>query len=435
MKKFRYSIISSIIVLFLLTSVSCSKKIGYGVVNWSIPEYGLTATDIVPVLLRSNISNMYIIELENQKIEIPLWKLTFCKSKREARAYIEKMNEYRLMYASVKRDGLPLRAAPKSTGKQVYRLREKQIVKVLWKGSGEPVISHDKPLEGKWLQVMTDDGTRGWCFSYNLHLYNESETQVAQIERKTEPDEILQSILKTRWYPEYYRSLILKKRIDLHRISKSFGFFPSVENKTAHLVLEDGKLSFPYSGITKNRMGAYLFSDTSLSLQIKNEDTIIVQYLDAKGHQHVEHFITLEENLDDILNEEKIRRANALDMLRTAGPLFNSGSYGTLAFAENHRFTWDGYQVLSPAIIPKKTGQSGYISTHIFLSEKLKADYQGVLSFQFDGSSEGIHFFYTLSPQGLKLEYLKPEHIEDGVAITRSLSPVILFFEIGGAAF
>ncbi len=435
MKKMRNSIVLSVVFLFLVSIIGCSKHIGYGVVNWSAPEYGLKATDVVPVLVKSNISNMYIVELDSKKVEIPLWQLTFCKSKRAASAYIEKLNEYRSMYASVKRDGLPLRAKPKSTGKQVYRLRKNQIVKILWKGEGDPVIARDKPLEGQWFQVMTNDGTQGWCFSYNLHLYEEGNAAVAQVKKNTQPDELLQSILQERWYPEYYHSLIMKKYIDLKRITKSFGFFPNTEKGVAQIVLEKETLSFPYTGIRKNRMGAYIFTDSSLFLQIKNEHTIIVQYTDKKGHQHAEHFITLDEDLSEILEAEKIRRSKALYAVYTTGPKFNSGSYGTLSFSEDNRFIWNGYQVLSPSVIPKKAGQSGYVSTDIFLSRKLKADYQGVLSFKFDGSKEPIDFLYNLSPQGLKLEYLKPKHIEDGVAVTRNLNPVILFFEIDGAAF
>ena len=150
MKKIRHSY-NTAFALFVLTALccvffvitGCSKKIGYGVVNWSIPEYNLTASDVVPILVRSNISKVYIAELNNQKIEIPLWQLTFCASKREAEAYIKKTAEYRSVYAAVKLDGLPLRSTPDNTGKQVYRLRESQIVKVLWKCEGAPVIARD----------------------------------------------------------------------------------------------------------------------------------------------------------------------------------------------------------------------------------------------------------------------------------------------------
>lgn len=57
MKKIRHSY-NTVFTVFMLTAVcfviftmtGCSKKIGYGVVNWSIPEYSLTASDVVPIL-------------------------------------------------------------------------------------------------------------------------------------------------------------------------------------------------------------------------------------------------------------------------------------------------------------------------------------------------------------------------------------------------
>ena len=156
------AVLIALLMLSCATLLTCSKKIGYGVVNWSIPEYNLTATDIVPVRIRSNISKVYIVEINKQLVEIPLWQLAFFHSKNEAKAYIQKMAEYRSLYASVMSDGLPLRAAPNNTGKQIYRLKKNQTLKILWKGEGDPVIAKEKPLEGDWFQVMTNDGTRGW---------------------------------------------------------------------------------------------------------------------------------------------------------------------------------------------------------------------------------------------------------------------------------
>ena len=79
------------IIVFAASSTlffsSCSKKLGYGVVNWSIPEYNLTAGDIVPVYVKSNIEKVYIVGLNEKtavRIEIPLWQLTFFESKKDA---------------------------------------------------------------------------------------------------------------------------------------------------------------------------------------------------------------------------------------------------------------------------------------------------------------------------------------------------------------
>ncbi|MEL3907185.1 MAG: SH3 domain-containing protein [Treponema sp.] len=416
----------------LLCAAGCSKKIGYGVVNWSSPEHNLTANDVVPILVRSNISKVYIVELNDEKVEIPLWQLTFCSSKREASAYIKKTAEYRSVYAAVKLDGLPLRSKPDNTGKQIYRLRENQIVKVLWKGEGAPVIARDKPLEGDWLSVMTNDGTQGWCFSYNLHLYDENASAVPQQDNGIVVDEILNTLLQARWYPDYYRDMIRKKQIDPERMTEAFGFFADEGAGIVRINLKEEQVSFPYTGISKNRMGAYQFEGSPLLLQIRNEDTIAVHYTDAKGRAQIRYFITLKENPEELAGEERARRSAALQALTDTGPVFNSGNYGILRFLEGGRFLWNGYQVLSPLVIPKGAGASGYAAIRFFIGSKLKTEYQGVLSFKFDGSETWIDFFYVLSSQGLKLEYVKPDNIKDGVASVRNLSPVILFFGAEG---
>ncbi|WP_252722233.1 SH3 domain-containing protein [Treponema medium] len=336
------------------------------------------------------------------------------------------------MYAAVKRDGLPLRSTPDNTGKQVYRLRESQIVKVLWKGEGAPVVARDKPLEGDWLYVMTNDGTRGWCFSYNLFTYDEGEPTVSRQTTETVADEILTTILKSRWYPEYYRNMIRKKQIDPERMTDTFGFFPGDGTGVARIMLKDEQLAFSYTGITKNRMGAYQFEGSPLLMQIRDSDTIAVNYTDEKGRVQIQYFITLKEDPQELAQAETERRNDALQTLVTTGPVFNSVNYGVLQFLDGGRFLWKGYQVLSPTIIPKGVGNSGSVAIRYFISAKLKTEYMGILSFKFDGSGDWIDFFYTVSKQGVKLEYVKPENITDGVAAVRSLNPVILFFGTEG---
>ncbi|MGP1576764.1 MAG: SH3 domain-containing protein [Treponema sp.] len=411
---------------------SCSKKIGYGVVNWSIPEYNLQATDTIPVLVRSNISKVYIVEINKQKVEIPLWQLTLCASKKEAELYIKKLQDYRSIYAVVKHDGLPLRSAPENTSKPIYRLRENQVVKILWKGEGEPVMVRDKPLEGDWFQVMTGDGTRGWCFSYNLSMYDERSSSIPQPTAEVEVDEVLESILKTRWYPDYYNEMITKKQIDPERMSAKFGFFPADPAGTARIVLQDEQHSFTYSTIRKNRMGAYLFEASPFVMQMRNDHTIGVHYSDEKGKTHIYYFTSLEENPGELAEQELNRRAALLQALRDIGPVFQSGNYGSLQFLNNRRFRWHGYHVISPAIIPKEAGSVGTVAIRSFISSKLKTEYQGILSFKFDGYEGWLDFFYTVSNQGLKLEYVKPENIQDGAVVTRNINPIILFFGTEG---
>ena len=44
-----------------------------------------------------------------------------------------------------------------------------------WKGKGQAPMTGGQPLEGDWYRILTKDGTQGWCFSYNLNLYETDE--------------------------------------------------------------------------------------------------------------------------------------------------------------------------------------------------------------------------------------------------------------------
>ena len=192
---------------------SCSKLMGYSVVLWADPEKNLADGDIVPVFIKSNISHTYVVSADAQnmdnKIEVPLWQLTEPLPRRQAEKEAERYAEYRNQYARVATDGLPIRADADSVGRQVYRLRRDEIIKVLYKGTGSKVMSGQNELPGEWLRVLTSDGTEGWCYSYNLRLFDitEDQTIVETTENEEDilaKDTLLQTVLASQWYPEEY---------------------------------------------------------------------------------------------------------------------------------------------------------------------------------------------------------------------------------------
>ncbi len=170
-------LVSLTIALYVLSA--CSRYEGYGVITWSRPDLRLAAGDVVPVVIRSNISSAYIIELpygeeEARIAEVELWQLSFYSSMSAAEAAATDGRSFNYLYAFSKIDGLPIREGPDNTSMQVYRLRRSEMLKVTGKGEGAPVIGNDEaPIEGEWLSVMTTGGTHGWCFSYNLEIFDE----------------------------------------------------------------------------------------------------------------------------------------------------------------------------------------------------------------------------------------------------------------------
>ncbi|ULQ60508.1 SH3 domain-containing protein [Brucepastera parasyntrophica] len=417
---------------------SCANHIGYGVLTWSLPEYDLTAGDVVPVFIQSNISQVYVIGIgsrSKERIEVPLWQLSLYKSKSQAQKAAAGLEEYRYIYAMVKLDGLPIRAQPDNTARQVYRLRKDQKVKIIRKGEGVPVISGKAPLEGDWYEVMSDDGTTGWCFSYNLTLFDERDADAAlKIIVDTGPDPVLDNLLAYTWYPDSYRTMIQNNRVDISRIQPQWGFYPGKTSGIARVETADGVVSFPYTGVTKMDNGAYRFEGTSLTVQVRRNNTILVQYADEIGMPVALYFARLDIAPEQLIENEQERRDAILAGIKNTGPRFVSGNYGVIQFLDDGRFLWSGYQLLTPAIIPAGAGGGGTVEVRYFLNSALAKDYNGVLSFLFDSTGRWVHFLYTIDSQGLRLEQVSESNIRNAVVTARNLTPTILFFRPEKAA-
>lgn len=427
------------LLVFILAAVvvssvffgSCSNKLGYGVVNWSIPEYNLTAGDIIPVYVKSNIEKVYIVGLNEKtavRVEIPLWQLTFFESKKDAGKFQARLKEYKHSYAKVKLDGLPMRSTPDNTSNQVYRLKLGQLVKILWFGEGIPVLKGGKPMDGQWYEVLTEDGVRGWCFSYNLNIYDErgkdsSENSNLAQEKDTELDDVLNEF----WYPEHYRKMINNRQVDLDKISLTWGFFPGLRSGIARVELQNTRLSFPYTKVIKAG-NKYLFEGSNLSMQIRGKDIITLEFSDKNGKLRLENFITLNATPENIINKEIKRREAVIEKIAKTSSEFTSENFGSLKILSDGQFIWSGYNLLSPSIIPSGAGSSGKISLKHFLDKKLLSDYEGALSFRFEKTSEPVVFMYSISSKGLRLEAVESSSIQDNIVTRRSLDPVILFF-------
>ncbi len=421
---------------FTLALAACSSKIGYGVMNWSLPERALAAGDVVPVFIQSNIGKVYVIGAGKgfrTHVEVPLWQLTLYKSRSRANKAAAALKEYRYTYATVKADGLPIRAEPENTARQVYRLREGQKVKIVRKGEGTPVLVGNAPLKGDWFEVMTDDGGSGWCFSYNLALFDEREAPAASDSVASTDDAALDGLLARSWYPDSYRQMIADDRIDLDRVDPQWGFFPGKDSGVARVATADGLVTFPYTSIVKADDGLYRFEGSTLSVQLRKSDSILVQYSDSAGMPHALYFTSLDATPADLIEAEKERRAELLAAILKRGPGFSSGNYGVIRFLEDGRFLWSGFQLLVPSIVPAGSGGGGLVEFRCFLPNGVAPEYEGVVSLKFDNAKGWAHFLYAVSGKGLKFESLSENNVKDNVVIARSLSPTVIFFTPGGS--
>lgn len=429
--------------LFMLIFSSCSGIIGYGVLLWNVGEKEIPDGTVVPVYLKSNISKVYVIGVPEtkEKIEVPLWKLSAPEPKSKALKRAQKYSEYKGKYAFCILDGLPIRAEQVNTSKQVYRLRKNEVIRTLYKGKGVSPTNGGVPLPGEWLHVLTDNGTEGWCFSYNLRLFEMNLDGTygtgAEVVESQKADETLEKILSTAWYPEYYRTMISKKQIDLDYIVPGYGFDSGYVSGTTKISLPNLNVSFPYSEFEKADNGDYKAKDAPVEIVPRNSKFIIVKYTDEGGKPKTYNFVSLDENvkIEEIVSAEKNKRQGLYKSIQALGPDFKSGNYGTLSFNDGNVFRWSGFSKLVPSVIPSGSKGFGIVEMKYFLDGTLKSSWDGVVTFHFENASREVNFLYKKEVNGLRLAYANIiEKYDDSFgrkyfSVSLPANSMVLFFQ------
>lgn len=429
--------------LLMLVFSSCSGISGYGVLLWNVGEKEIPDGTVVPVYLKSNISKVYVIGVPGtkEKIEIPLWKLSVPESKSKAMRRAKIYSDYEGKYAYCVLDGLPIRAEQVNTSKQVYRLRKNEVVRALYRGKGVSPTNGGVPLPGEWLRVLTDNGTEGWCFSYNLRLFemNLDGTYGAGAEdaETQKSDETLERILSTAWYPEYYRSMISKKQIDLDYVVPGYGFDTGYVSGSIKISLPNLNVSFPYSEFEKTDGGDYKAKDCPVEIVPRNSKFIIVKYTDEGGKPKTYNFIALDESMkiEEIVSAEKNKRQALYKSIQSLGPDFKSGNYGTLSFNDGNVFRWSGFSKLVPAVIPSGSRGFGTVEIKYFLDGSLKSSWDGVITFNFENAKHEVSFLYKKEVNGLRLGFANITEKYDAAfgrkyfSVSLPANSMVLFFQ------
>ena len=392
--------------------------------------------DLVPVYIRSNISQVYVIGTSQGKIEIPLWQITDPEMKFKAKKTAKKFEEYKHTYASVALDGLPMRAEPVNTAKQVYRLKKAETIKILYKGKGQAVYAGKKPLEGDWLRVLTSDGTTGWCFSYNLRPFetdiNGNQTSGEVVEEENHIDAELTEMLKKTWYPESYKKMIDSGRIDPARINLNYNLHLDEETNKLSFVMPEAKKEWDYTGATEDNTivnaRAYKLNDIPIIVSVKNSVYIVVRYTGESGKPEDFNLVTIDADINQLVQDEIQRRESEYEQIYMFGPHFRSSSYGQLSLGEDHSFNWNNKNLLVPGVISSSAKNTGTVQIKYFLIRSLAQAYDGVLTFKFDGMNKEVNFFYKMEENGLRLEDATGAVLDGNVFRERGISPLIIFF-------
>ncbi len=421
---------------------SCSR-LGWGILLWSTEEPPIPSGTLLPVYIRSNIDQVWVVGIPEEfrdgkggidKMEIPLSQFELVGSKGKAQKRAEDFAAYARLYAENLQDGLPIRDNPDNGARRVYRLRMSEIVKVLAVAEGSPPISATgEPLPGEWYQVLTEDGSEGYCFSYRLKLFEHSGGTLAALpaipaddEPAVDPD--LDMLLSKVWSPESYAAMVNNQRLDLGELSRRWRFDPGQDTGIAHIYLPGLDKTFAHNGIHADGTRTWRFEGSNIRMKLRSDAMLAVQFPDNSGVTRTLLFVSLPTSVDDLILQETSRRENLFRTIYAQGPAFTSNNYGTIVFAANGGFTWTGFSLLVPHIIESSARGNGTVSMDLFLAPALANRYNGAFSLRFAGGGSPARFMYALDSQGFRLEFV-PESSLDGVTISRRAnSPTVLYF-------
>ncbi|MBI9108126.1 MAG: SH3 domain-containing protein [Spirochaetales bacterium] len=417
------------LILSLLTLISCGgRPTGWGVLYINDPDNNLTAGTVLPIYQESEIRNVFTagIDGSDSLIEIDRWKLSYHEKEADAQAFSAGYMEYADIYAVTKKNGLSIREEADINSERIYKLRQDQTVKIIGRSNtSESIAGH----EGYWYIVLTEDGSSGYCFDMNLNIYDRKAVDTAGGNVLDNP--LLNEFLSKPFRPEYFREMIRENMIDLARFRSNYGIFVYPEENKVILLTAERNLVFDYKEIIQNNSGRFIFEGTSLQVEVRNENRIAVYYSINK-QEHADMMVYID-NMDELIESEIERRDLLFKQLTELGTV-SSSAYGRISFGENASFSWSNNKRLIPNVIPESAREGGRILLDYLPGVLLRENYDGVLSFIFDGvpGNGRVNFLFKLSDLGIKLVHAPAGDIEKNIIKRESPSPLIIFMSGAG---
>jgi hypothetical protein len=171
-------------------------------------------------------------------------------------------------------------------------------------------------------------------------------------------------------------------------------------------------------------------------MNLRTDTNLVVQYTESSGGMKTLLFVALPAEIDDLIMQENSRREERFNTLYSQGPAFTSNNYGTIVFTEKGEFTWTGFDLLVPHVIPAEAGGKGRITMDLFLTPSFEERYTGACTFHLAetgavgerAKETAVYFMYLLDNQGFRLEVVPDYNIESVTVTRRASSPMVLYF-------
>lgn len=367
----------------------------------------------------------YILKSDKKEFQEMKNLLNYFDSKKQADIFASEYKERATLYAKATSDH---KIRPdRNPNSKPYRMPKGQVVKVI---SIDKEITIIDGIQGRWAEVLTADGFRGFSFDYKLEIY---DTQKNSDKGSTVNEfERLSEILVNRFYPEKYMQMIEENRINLRAFREDNGLYLSMETGQLSFRTEYLNLSFSIASISELSKDRFFTDDKNLFITIISDRKIQIAFTYKKNEYDFD-LIVIDE-LPQIAEAEKTARTEFLEKLCANGGSYFSQSYGSITFTPEGKFNWSGFDRLIPGHIPSYAGKTGTLSFEIYMTTKMDTKYDDVLTLKFNSPKGKVSasFFITIHEEAkaITLNPVPSILINDDNLIERdNQSPMILYFK------
>ena len=415
---------------FLLGSflLSCSSRLGYGIVLWS--DLGsqsmsdLQNGQMIRISGASKVRSSYLFSYNSSEHSIDTDRVAFFRHRANAKKYLDQFLQYRDWYAmNMNTRGLVMRAAPNLKSEQVYRLRSKQTVKVLREASENLTLGN---IEGRWYEVLTEDGIRGFAFDYYLRIEDRSaEEQVIKLavsEQNQDQWKVSLESLDGVWYLQRYSQLLHSgKNIDLRLLMLPRGqFYLDQDNKQIELYLGNSaqtltRLPYEPKSVAIEGQRELSFNDGNIRTMFSKLDVLSLYFKQQNREESIIELHKIDEDELELYRKQALieRKSNLLSIFQHGSRLSAAWIYGSIRFEPNGQFSWSNTSALVDAELLHGNPSRGIVYFPYQMGPALKDKYDQLLAFAFEDQQELVFLMKIMADKRVLLRYVPPFMIDE----------------------
>lgn len=428
--------------------VSCSSKLGYAVILWAedATELQIPNNTIAPVVAESVIHDTYTVSYEKQDITIKRGHVAFFLQKRQAEEFQAKTADSANLYGiCLSSRGLVVREDASTQARQIYKLRPREVVRILRPASSMQNLGG---LEGKWYEILTEDGTRGFAFDYYLEIDSRDggnkvvkEANQGEETLEAKPQNLEPAVLNGYWYSDaFINQLTTREQIDLRKLEGNpYSFYADSARKL--LIYKGGELSWQrnYDKFSSEAGDTLVFPGALSEVRVLNNNQINLLFRVSESSTRSVSVRLNRLSSGELSNYRKIalsQRRRSLEKLLSYGNQWDSVSrYGSIRLSSDGQFTWSSTEALErDGLIKAGESGQGILYFPYSLGPKIADRYQFLLNFEFVNGSR-LLFLMKIEEDGshASLRLASESSIDKGVLDTDIfLEELDIFVEFSG---